>query len=142
MNKWDQRFLSLAKEISTWSKDPSTQVGAVIAKDKKVLGHGFNGFPPNIEDKEEWLYDRPTKYSMVIHAEVNAILNTPSFLLPSSSLYIYPLSICGECAKLVCAAGIESVLCWVPSPNGRWDDTTSRVVFERAGVSYETVLDF
>ena len=34
MNKWDTRFLKLAKEIATWSKDPSTQVGAIAVKDR------------------------------------------------------------------------------------------------------------
>ena len=27
---WDKRFLSVAKEISTWSKDPSKKIGAII----------------------------------------------------------------------------------------------------------------
>lgn len=26
--KWDRRFLRLAEEVSTWSKDPGTRVGA------------------------------------------------------------------------------------------------------------------
>ncbi|MCG8123835.1 MAG: cell division protein DedD, partial [Candidatus Thiodiazotropha taylori] len=30
MTKWDTRFLGLAAYISAWSKDPSSQVGAVI----------------------------------------------------------------------------------------------------------------
>lgn len=32
MNKWDERLLGLAEYVSNWSKDPSTKVGAVIAK--------------------------------------------------------------------------------------------------------------
>lgn len=28
--KWNRRFVELAKNVSTWSKDPSTKVGAVI----------------------------------------------------------------------------------------------------------------
>ena len=41
MSKWDQRFLELAKQISTWSKDPSTQVGCVVVgpdREIRVLG--------------------------------------------------------------------------------------------------------
>lgn len=37
MNKWDKRFMELAKQISTWSKDRSTGVGAVIVNDKKKV---------------------------------------------------------------------------------------------------------
>ena len=29
--KWDLRFLEMGKLVSMWSKDPSTQTGAVIA---------------------------------------------------------------------------------------------------------------
>jgi deoxycytidylate deaminase len=37
------------KEVSTWSKDPSTKVGAVtVGSKKEVLSQGFNGFPRNI----------------------------------------------------------------------------------------------
>jgi deoxycytidylate deaminase len=30
--KWDIRYLELAKHGSSWSKDPSTQTGAVIVR--------------------------------------------------------------------------------------------------------------
>ena len=29
VSRWDQRFLDLAKQIASWSKDPSRQIGAV-----------------------------------------------------------------------------------------------------------------
>ena len=42
----DLRFLRLAREVSTWSKDPSTKVGAVIVGDNgQVISQGYNGFP-------------------------------------------------------------------------------------------------
>ena len=45
--KWHRRFINLAKEYSTWSKDPSTQVGAVAidVNTKRVLSGGYNGSP-------------------------------------------------------------------------------------------------
>ena len=39
MTNWDKKFIKLAEEISTWSKDPSTKHGAVIVDDK----HNTNG---------------------------------------------------------------------------------------------------
>ena len=49
--KWDNRFLVLAKLIGSWSKDPSTKVGAVIVdQDNKIVSVGYNGFPKNISD--------------------------------------------------------------------------------------------
>ena len=48
---WDTRFIDLAKLVSTWSKDPSTKVGAVITDDNnRVISLGYNGFPKNIQD--------------------------------------------------------------------------------------------
>ena len=55
-DKWDKRFLDLAKHISDWSKDPSTKVGCiVVGEDREIRSTGFNGFPRGIEDKQERL---------------------------------------------------------------------------------------
>ena len=76
LDKWDERYLSLAAEVATWSKDPSTQVGAVtVGSKKEVLSQGFNGFPRGIHDTDERYNDRETKYKFVVHAEMNAIYN-------------------------------------------------------------------
>lgn len=65
--KWDRRFLELAKQVSTWSKDPSTKVGAVLVnEDKHVVGMGFNGFPVGVADTEERLNNRELKYKMIV----------------------------------------------------------------------------
>jgi|SRR5690625_193811 len=71
--KWRSRYITITKEISTWSKDPDTQVGAVIATtDGKPVSWGFNGVPMGVEDTEERL-NRPTKYHYMAHAERNAM---------------------------------------------------------------------
>ena len=75
-DKWDKRFLHLAKHISEWSKDPSTKVGCiVVGEDREIRSTGFNGFPRGIEDKQERLEDREQKYPMICHAEENAIMH-------------------------------------------------------------------
>ena len=49
MSKWDRRMLSLAQLVSSWSRDPSTQVGAAIVDAKnRVVSLGFNGFPRGV----------------------------------------------------------------------------------------------
>ena len=91
--KWDQRFLELAKLVSTWSKDPSTKVGAVIAHDRKIISVGYNGFPEGVLDTAERYYDRETKYKYMVHAERNALLfaNTS---VKGMTLYTYPFMPC------------------------------------------------
>ena len=75
-NKWDIRFLELAKHISGWSKDPSTKVGCVVVgEDREIRSTGFNGFPRGISDDNERLTDRNKKYPLICHAEENAIMH-------------------------------------------------------------------
>ena len=75
-NKWKKRFIQLSKEISTWSKDPSTKVGAlIISEDRNIVSTGYNGFPRGIEDTEERLNNRELKYKFILHAEMNCIMN-------------------------------------------------------------------
>lgn len=70
---WNDYFMSLAQVASTRSKDPNTKVGAVlVTEDNRVIGLGFNGMPAGMVETNE-LWQRPTKYAYVVHAEMNAI---------------------------------------------------------------------
>ena len=114
MSQWDRRLLGLAKHISMWSKDPSTKVGAVLADAQHiVVGLGYNGFARGVEDSEERLYDRPTKYRYVVHAEVNAIL-CAGHRAKGATLYVWPAfgvpNICHDCAKFAIQAGVAAVV--------------------------------
>jgi len=142
MNKWDQRYLALAKEVSTWSKDPSTQVGAVtVGSKKEVLSQGFNGFPRGIRDSDERYNDRETKYKLVVHAEMNAIYNATysGTSLDGATLYVYGLPICSECAKGIIQVGIDKVIATRPADyNEKWDDSIkdAKALFKEAEVDY------
>jgi dCMP deaminase len=72
-NKWHQRFLKLASAVGAWSKDPSTRVGCVLVRDKRVVSVGYNGFPRGISDDLNRLLDREQKYEITVHAEVNSV---------------------------------------------------------------------
>jgi dCMP deaminase len=66
--KWDCRFLEMAELVGSWSKDPSTKVGAVIVdKDRRIVSTGYNGFPQGIADRSELLNDREKKYKLIVH---------------------------------------------------------------------------
>ena len=109
MNKWDSRFFEMAKVVASWSKDPSTQVGAVIVDDKnRLLSIGYNGFPRGIDDSSERYEDRELKYKIVVHAEENAILNATTSL-EGSTLYLTPLACCSNCVSRILQAGIKCV---------------------------------
>lgn len=120
---WDYRFLNLAKLVSTWSKDESTKVGAVIVRpDKTVAGLGYNGFPRKMPDKKEHYDNRAEKYSRIIHAEINALLYTKENV-SGFTLYTYPLLPCDRCFVQLVQAGITR--CVAPTIQGelfyRWN---------------------
>lgn len=139
---WGDRYIHLAKEISTWSKDPSTQVGAVvIGNNGEVLSQGYNGFPRGIKDTAARLKDRERKYNLVVHAEMNAIYNAGlnGVSLKGSTLYVYGLPVCNECAKGIIQVGIDKVIATRPADyNKKWDDSIkdAKALFKEAEVDY------
>jgi dCMP deaminase len=121
-DKWHFRFQELAMHISKWSKDPSTQVGAVIVNpDRVIVGTGYNGFARGVEDSEERLSSREEKYPRVIHAEINAILNANGSV-KGCVLYTWPFPCCCPCSALVIQAGIKMVVSPASIPD-RWKET-------------------
>lgn len=110
--KWTKRYLCLAKEISAWSKDPSRKIGAVAVSDKgQVLATGYNGFPRGVEDSIERYENKELKSKYVVHAEMNCIYNATynGISLDGSSLYVFGLPPCSECAKGIIQVGIKEV---------------------------------
>ena len=145
--KWDIRFLKLAKEISTWSKDPSSKIGAVIVNDeRRILATGYNGFPRGIEDTEERLNDREKKYPLIVHGEMNALMNAlySGVSVKDATLYVYGLPVCPDCTKAVIQAGIKRVVMPPPelSPE-KWRvawETLSEPMYKEAGVSIRKII--
>lgn len=139
MNKWDQRMLRLALHISSWSKDPSKQVGAVLADDNnRIIGIGYNGFPRGISDDIPRLYDSPTKRLLIVHAETNAILNA-SRSVADCTLYttLFP---CNECSKIIIQSGIKRVVAIVDNNkniSARYNFEISENMFAEANIHYE-----
>ena len=141
--KWHVRFLRLAKEVSTWSIDPSTKVGCVLVKNKRVISTGYNGFPKNISDNFDRLLDREKKYEITVHAEVNAV-TTAAFhgVSTEESIAYVSFSPCSRCAAVLINAGISEVYVTGGSiiPD-RWlsNFITASTLLAEAGVGYEVI---
>lgn len=137
---WDEYFMGLAHLSALRSKDPVTQVGAcIVSEEKKVVGIGYNGLPKGCDDDEfPWGKEGDfldTKYPFVVHAELNAILNSKENL-KGCSLYV-SLFPCNECAKAIIQSGIVRVV-YESDKNFSSDAArASRKMFEAAGVQYE-----
>ena len=143
LDKWDQRFMDLANFVAAWSKDPSTQVGAVIANPhtKRVVSMGYNGFPSGVGDHDHRLENREIKYEMIVHAETNALL----FAGPAAencTLYVTPLPPCARCGVVIIQAGIKRVVAPIPNKSKEHWNTQSEIseqMFSEAGVELEYV---
>ena len=132
--RWDMRFLDMAKLISSWSKDPSTQVGSVIVdSNNRVVSVGYNGFPQGISDDSR-LDNRETKYKMILHAERNALLFAQR-PLEGCTIYTYPFMPCPSCASMIIQSGISSVISYM-NKDERWEKEfeLSRQIFKEVGV--------
>ena len=136
---WDEYFMSLSHLSGRRSKDPSTQVRAcIVNKNNRVVGIGYNGMPYGCSD-DEYPWGRgensiDTKYLYVVHAELNAILNSTNQLANCSiSVSLFP---CNECAKAIIQSGITEVI----YESDKYADTdsvkTSKRMFKSAGVNF------
>lgn len=121
--EWDRRFLRLAGEVAGWSKDPSTKVGAVAVRDRRVLATGYNGFPARMCDDGR-LNDRAAKLARIVHAEQNVIAwaAREGVSLAGATLYVTPLHPCPECAKMIVQAGFARVVYASGDVPERWAD--------------------
>jgi dCMP deaminase len=144
MDKWDDRFLCLAAEVATWSKDPSTQTGAVFVRpDKTVASVGYNGFPSRLSDAKELYDNRDIKYERIIHCEMNALLHARE-RLDGYTLYTWPFLSCPRCASHMIAAGISRIVgpACPPDKLDRWgaELEKSKALFREAGVNVLEVV--
>lgn len=132
--KWDMRWLEMAKLVSTWSKDPSTKVGAVIADHKQQISIGYNGFPQKIQDDER-LHIREVKYKIIRHAEDNAIKHKSRPDLQGCTIYTFPFMPCSRCAGRIIDEDITRVVSF-KSSHSRWEKEFefSRQLFYEASV--------
>lgn len=111
MNKWDVRYLDLAVQVSSWSKDPSTKVGCVIIDAKgRPVSFGFNGLPRGMADTEERLDDRTFKYAHTTHGEMNAVLAAGRHLDGCTIYITHPP--CSQCLCQLKQAFVEKVVCY------------------------------
>lgn len=140
---WDECFMRMAHVIAERSKDPSSQVGAVIANQNNVVvGIGYNGFPRGI-DSAKFPWEREgsfleTKYAYVCHAEENAVYNANASV-KESKIYstLFP---CNECAKALIQNGITEVIFESDKYHDSDICTASRRLLDAAGIKYRQYI--
>ncbi|MBR2810210.1 MAG: dCMP deaminase family protein [Solobacterium sp.] len=139
---WDEYFMGLAHLSALRSKDPNTQVGAAIVDENhKVVSVGYNGLPKGCADAVfPWAREGDeleTKYAYVVHAELNAILNS-KWPVAGATLYV-SLFPCNECAKAIIQAGIRRVVYESDKYDGTKMNIASKRMLKAAGVKLDRI---
>lgn len=108
--------MNLAANLALRSHCVKQQVGAVLAKDTRIVSLGYNGPPAGTHNcDEEWpetgcARDRKGSCYLALHAEANAILYAAKNKvdLQGCTLYV-TLSPCLACARIIYSVGIKHV---------------------------------
>lgn len=135
------KYMGVADAIAKFSKDQSTQVGAVIiGPTQEVRSVGYNGAPRGCSADEDYRgTERPEKYFWFSHAELNAITNAARVGTPlAGSTIVVTHFPCMDCARAIVQAGIIRAVVRAPTLEfcDRWSEHISRAVqlFEECGV--------
>ena len=149
MDKWDKRFMEMATFVASWSScyQPNRQIGAVIAKDKRIITTGYNGAGAGIKScKERGECLRRTlnipsgtraELCYAIHAEQNAIIQAAKLGVSIDGATLYCThQPCVICAKMIINSGIKRVVYREGYP-----DDFSLEMFKQADVVLEKYLE-
>lgn len=110
----------------------------------QILSTGYNGWPRGVVDEERGRKLTNDKgFSLSIHAEANLIYNTNLIgtSLKGSTVYVYPVFPCMECAKAMVQVGVSQICFKEQSPvriteNHEWALSWARAqaLFKETGV--------
>ena len=138
---WQEYFMGIAFLSAKRSKDPVTQVGACIVIDDKIIGIGYNGFPKgNNDDNMPWGKEGEyleTKYPYVVHAELNAILNSNKSV-KDATIYVTHFP-CNECSKAIIQSGISKVVYFSDKHKDKDSTKASIRMLQNAGIEVEKI---
>ena len=138
---WDEYFMGVAKLAAMRSKDPSTQVGAILVKDNRLISMGYNGMPHGVDLSWNKNSGLDNKYFYVCHAELNAITNVRGFNnIEGSTIYV-TLFPCNECAKLLIQCGIKKVVYLSDKYADKEPFKASRLLLESAGIELKQFVE-
>lgn len=144
---WDEYFIGLCKLSALRSKDPSTKVGAcIVDNNNHIIGMGYNGFPKGCDDsKLPWCKNNKSwldnKYAYVVHAEVNAILNSNPIINKSNTRLYITLFPCNECVKLIIQSDIKEIIYVNDNNINTESGIAARKMLDLANIKYTQYIE-
>lgn len=108
----DEYLMNVASVIALRGTCPRAKVGAVLAREGRIISTGYNGSPsgtPHCIDTE-CILDERGKCIRTVHAELNCICFAAKYGIATKGATLYvTYAPCFECAKAIINAGIKKV---------------------------------
>ncbi len=142
---WDEYFMSIARVVASRSNCVKRKVGAVIAKDRRIISTGYNGTPRGVRNCNEGGCPRCNSFAqggaqleecLCSHGEENAITQAAyhGVRVPDGTIYT-TFSPCLMCTKMIINAGLAEVVYNADYPLGE----VSLELLREAGVKVRRV---
>lgn len=110
---WDDYFMAMAKIVSMRGTCDRLYSGAILVKNNRIIGTGYNGSPPNLPHCNEAGHLLEEGHCVrTIHGEHNALLQTAvqgGTSTEGSTLYT-KYNPCVHCTKYIIACGVKRVV--------------------------------
>jgi dCMP deaminase len=117
---WDEYFMSIARMVASRSNCVKRKVGAIIARDRRIISTGYNGTPRGTRNCNEGGCPRCNSFvqggtrldeCLCSHGEENAITQAAFHGVSVRGGTIYSTFCpCLTCTKMIINAGIEEVV--------------------------------
>lgn len=145
--EWPDYFMAHALLAAFRSPDPSTQVGCVLVKNNRIKGEGYNGYPIGVEpftwERDPKADFMDSKYTYVVHSEVNAVINTSREDCVGATAYM-TLFPCNICAGIMISVGVKEIIYFDDKYHDMDFSKASRKLLRAANVpfkQYDGVID-
>lgn len=110
---WDDYFMAMAKIVSMRGTCDRLYSGAILVKNNRIIGTGYNGSPPGLPHCSEAGHLLEEGHCVrTIHGEHNALLQTAlqgGASTEGSTLYT-KYNPCIHCTKYIIACGVKKVV--------------------------------
>lgn len=137
---WDEYFMSIARVVASRSNCVKRKVGAIIARDRRIVSTGYNGTPRGVRNCNEGGCPRCTSFAsggtrldecVCSHGEENALIQAAyhGVSVRGGTLYT-TFCPCLQCTKMILNAGLDEVVYNAEYPLAE----TSLALLREAGV--------
>ncbi len=138
---WDRYFMDMAALAASRGTCLRRRVGAVLARDERVVATGYNGSPrgqPHCADVGCLMVGGHCRRA--VHAELNALLQCALHGVGAAGATLYTTCFpCLDCAKALVQAGVARVVYREPYADPLLADSETLGVLAAAGVAVARV---